>query len=217
MKSFSVLDRHFRAHTGYKIYFLFIYTFIFLSFSHLERFSRIENRSMFLPLRIRQVDGSEDSWSSLPPNTAVSFYWEDLGRQRLLEVLVDGSDPSNSEKFSIDKVIDHQPLQTSSGRVRPLRLSVVKEGKIFVCKISDWMPDDEETIITHGSAQLTLPYSSENGYTNDSSPERELHVILELADVGLSIIDHAPEEILYLSIQCLLLSYSTGSGSGISR
>ncbi|CAA6659805.1 unnamed protein product [Spirodela intermedia] len=178
---------------------------------------RIENRSMFLPLRIRQVDGSEDSWSSLPPNTAISFYWEDLGRQRLLEVLVDGSDPSNSEKFSIDKVIDHQPLQISSGRVRPLRLSIVKEGKIFVCKISDWMPDDEETIITHGSAPLTLSYSSENDYSNESSSERELHVILELADIGLSIIDHTPEEILYVSIQFLLLSYSTGSGSGISR
>ncbi|XP_078433928.1 calcium-dependent lipid-binding family protein isoform X2 [Wolffia australiana] len=169
---------------------------------------RIENRSMFLPLRIRQVDGSADSWSSLPPNTAISFYWEDLGRQRQLELLIDGSDPSNSEKISIDKLIDHQPLQISSGRVRPLRLSVVKEGKIFACKISDWMPGDEEKISDSGNTEL-IPLSSIS--------ERELQVSLELADFGLSIIDHTPEEIIYLSIHHLLFSYSNGLGSGVSR
>jgi vacuolar protein sorting-associated protein 13A/C len=45
----------------------------------------------------------------------------------------------------------------------------------------------------------------------------EFHVVLELAELGISVIDHTPEEILYLSVQNLLLAYSTGLGSGFSR
>ena len=219
LKSFSVSDLHFVALIGYTAYFPCTLFIIIFTIPHLGIFLRIENHSMFLPLRIRQVDGFVDSWRFLPPNTAISFYWEDLGRQRLLEVLVDGSDPSNSQKINIDKVIDHQLLQISSGDIRPLSLSILKEGKIFSCKISDWMPDDDEAIVPYGTSPMTSSHSSPHSdYRYESSPaEIELHIILELSDFGLSIFDHTPEEILYLSIQYLLISYSTGLGSGLSR
>jgi vacuolar protein sorting-associated protein 13A/C len=50
-----------------------------------------------------------------------------------------------------------------------------------------------------------------------SDTDFEFHINVDLADLGVSIIDHTPEEILYLSIQNLVLAYSTGLGSGISR
>ncbi|MCD7461327.1 hypothetical protein HAX54_045897 [Datura stramonium] len=51
-----------------------------------------------------------------------------------------------------------------------------------------------------------------------SNSESEFHVIVEVAELGLSVIDHTPEEILYLSVQSLCSLHSTqGLGSGVSR
>nr|CAD1836498.1 unnamed protein product [Ananas comosus var. bracteatus] len=179
---------------------------------------RIENRSMFLPVRFRQVDGRDDSWRSLPPNSASSFFWEDLGRQRLLEIMVDGTDSLSSNKYNIDEVKDHQPIPTSTGPIKALRLTVLKEGKTHIGRISDWMPRNEtqQQIKERISSPIFLP--SEVDYTESSvTTDSEFHVTFDLADLGLSVIDHMPEEILYLSIQNLSLTYSSGLGSEISR
>lgn len=179
---------------------------------------RIENRSTFLPVRIRQVDGMDDSWLSVPPNSATSFFWEDLGRLRLLEILADGTDPLESERYNIDEVKDHQPLLTSNGPRRALRFTVLKEEKVQVCRISDWMPNNGTPTIVQGKVPLPLLQSSEND-CEQSCPavETEFHVTFELAELGLSIIDHMPEEILYFSVQNLLLAYSSGLDAGLSR
>ncbi|OVA16691.1 Peroxin/Ferlin domain [Macleaya cordata] len=181
---------------------------------------RIENRSMFLPIRFRQVDGASDSWRSLLPNAASSFLWEDLGRKRLLEVFVDGTDPSKAEKYSIDEIFDHYPSHGTGGPARALRVTVLKEEKMNVIKISDWMPEDEPPSTMPRRDLLSFSKLSRNDSQNQqpiSPTDSEFHFILELADLGLSIIDHTPEEILYLSVQNLLLSHSSGLGSGISR
>ncbi|XP_061360270.1 uncharacterized protein LOC133304277 isoform X2 [Gastrolobium bilobum] len=176
---------------------------------------RIENRSMFLPIRFRQVDGTGDSWQLLLPNSAASFLWEDLGRRRLLEFLVDGTDPMKSLKYDIDEISDHQPVHVADGPTKALRVTIVKEEKINVVKISDWMPETEPTGI------LSRRYLS---LMNDSQKQQlmsitdcEFHINFDVAELGISIIDHTPEEILYLSVQNLVLAYSTGLGSGISR
>ncbi|KAL5541456.1 hypothetical protein UlMin_009166 [Ulmus minor] len=179
---------------------------------------RIENRSMFLPIHFRQVDGTYDSWQFLLPNSAASFLWEDLGRKRLLELLVDGADPSNSQKFDIDEIADHQPTDATSAHSRALHVSVVKEEKTNVIKISDWLPDSEPVgmLSKKQSSPLSQLYMKDT-QQQQSLSDSEFHVIVELAELGISVIDHTPEEILYLSVQNLLLSYSTGLGSGFSR
>ncbi|XVE82332.1 hypothetical protein DITRI_Ditri15bG0139900 [Diplodiscus trichospermus] len=179
---------------------------------------RIENRSIFLPLRCRQVDGSSDSWHFLLPNTAVSFLWEDLGRQHLLEILADGTDPSRSEKYNIDEIFDHQPIDVT-GPARALRVTVLKEEKVNVVKISDWMPENEPTAIRGQMIPSLSEFSRNESHPQQSQPtsECEFHFIVELAELGVSIIDHTPEEMLYLSVQNLHLAYSAGLGSGFSR
>ncbi|CAN1281796.1 Intermembrane lipid transfer protein vps13A [Linum perenne] len=177
---------------------------------------RIENRSMFLPVRFRQVDGVGDSWKLLLPNASSSFFWEDLGRKRLLELSVDGSNSSKSLQYNIDEICDHQPTQVEDGPSTALRVTIVKEDKVNVVKISDWMPESEPV----GAAGIRGPPSSGNDYQQPQLPsnsDSEFHVIVELAELGISIIDHTPEEILYMSVQNLLLAYSTGLGSGFSR
>lgn len=181
---------------------------------------RIENRSMFLPIHFRQVDGTNESWQFLLPSSAASFFWEDLGRRRLLELLIDGNELSKAQKLDIDEVSDHLPIHVASGSSRALRVTIVKEDKINVVKISDWMPESEPTgMLTRKDAsplsQISLkdPQQPQSPSTLDS----EFHVIVELAELGVSVIDHTPEEILYLSVQNLLLAFSTGLGSGFSR
>ncbi|CAN8243432.1 unnamed protein product, partial [Cochlearia groenlandica] len=176
---------------------------------------RIENRSMFLTFHYRQVDGVSESWQFLPPNAAASFYWEDLGRRQLLELLADGDDPSKSEKYDIDKIGDHPP-RSETGPSRPIRVTIVKEDKKNIVRISDWMPAVEPT----SSISRRLPASSlaESQQSHLlAAEESEFHVIFELAELGISVIDHAPEEILYMSVQNLFVTYSTGLGSGLSR
>ena len=175
---------------------------------------------MFLPIRFRQVDGTIDSWQFLLPNSAASFLWEDLGRRHLLELLVAGPDKSKSQKFDIDEISDHQPIHVASGPSRALRITIVKEEKINVVKISDWMPESEPSGIlskTYASPLSQLSLKDPPQQQSLSASDSEFHVIVELAELGVSIIDHTPEEILYLSVQNLLLAYSTGLGSGYSR
>lgn len=181
-------------------------------------FHRIENRLLFLPIRFRQVNGTDNSWHSLPPNASASFFWEDLGRQRLLEVLVDGTDSTKSEKYNLDELVDHQPMQTYNGPIRPLHFTVLKEGKVNIARICDWMPDNDSVALVHGGISLPVFQPSNSDYgMSPSASDSECHVTFELAELGLSVIDHMPEEILYLSMQSLSVSYSSGLGLGISR
>ncbi|GAV71650.1 DUF946 domain-containing protein/DUF1162 domain-containing protein/Chorein_N domain-containing protein [Cephalotus follicularis] len=181
---------------------------------------RIENRSMFLPIRFRQVEGVRDSWKCLLPNATASFLWEDLGRRHMLELLTNGSDPSKSEKYNIDEIFDHQPIHVEGGPARAIRVTILKEEKINVIKITDWMPENEPTAIMSRRISSSLSQISNDDSRDQHSPSTsdcEFHVIVELAELGISLIDHTPEEILYLSVQNLFLAYSTGLGSGFSR
>ncbi|KAK6779427.1 hypothetical protein RDI58_021611 [Solanum bulbocastanum] len=179
---------------------------------------RVENRSLFFPIRFQQVDGANDSWKFLPPNASASFSWEDLGRRRLLEVMIDGSDPAASLTYNIDEIFDHHPIHVSGGPKKALHVIIQKEEKVNVVKISDWMPENATYSILNRSLSL-LPSSGSSSVSEQtlSNSESEFHVIVEVAELGLSVIDHTPEEILYLSVQSLVLSYSTGLGSGVSR
>lgn len=179
---------------------------------------RIENHSMFLPFHYRQMGGSDDSWRCLHPCTSASFSWEDIGRQRMLEVMVDGSDTKESAKYNIDEVRDYQPVQVDGGPTKAVRVTILKEEKMNVVMLRDWMPDNSSSNTSR--ATTTLP--SRNNNINNVQPsvstsDCEFHLTLELTELGVSVIDHTPEEILYMSVQNLLLSHSTGLGSGISR
>nr|GEV02157.1 vacuolar protein sorting-associated protein 62 [Tanacetum cinerariifolium] len=179
---------------------------------------RIENHSMFLPFHYRQVDGSDDSWRCLHPCTSASFSWEDIGRQRMLEVMVDGSDTKESAKYNIDEVRDYQPVQVDGGPTKAVRVTILKEEKTNVVMLRDWMPDNNSSNTSCATNTLSTRHNNINDVQPSvSTSDCEFHLTLELTELGVSIIDHTPEEILYMSVQNLLLSHSTGLGSGISR
>ncbi|KAI4335042.1 hypothetical protein L6164_013726 [Bauhinia variegata] len=181
---------------------------------------RIENRSMFLPIRFRQVDGASDSWQLLLPNNAASFLWEDLGRRHIMELLVDGTDPTKSLKYDINEISDHQPIHVMDGSARALHVTIMKEERVNVVRISDWIPESEPTRVL---SRRSIPSMSQISKTDLQKQQpvpiadSEFHITFELAELGISIIDHTPEEILYLSVQNLFVAYSTGLDYGISR
>ncbi|CAI9119065.1 OLC1v1020728C1 [Oldenlandia corymbosa var. corymbosa] len=176
---------------------------------------RIENRSFFLPIRVRQLEGSVDSWRSVLPNSSTFFFWEDLGRQKLLEISVDGADSTTSQTYNIDEIFDHEPFQAYGGGV--LRVTVLKEEQTNVVTISDWKPGSDPSTTLSRIPPSNILGKNFQPLQSTSSLEGEFHLVVEVLELGLSIIDHTPEEILYLSIQNLLLSHSTGLGSGTSR
>jgi vacuolar protein sorting-associated protein 13A/C len=51
----------------------------------------------------------------------------------------------------------------------------------------------------------------------EAGKETEFHMILDIHDLGVSIIDHSPEELLFVAIQGANVSYSTGLAGGITR
>ncbi|KAK1380403.1 Calcium-dependent lipid-binding family protein [Heracleum sosnowskyi] len=181
---------------------------------------RIENHSLCFPIRFQQVDGPSSSWKSLLPNSSASFLWEDLGRPRQLELLVDGDDRSKSLKYNIDEISDHYPVFVNEEPTRALRINILREDKVYVIKISDWMLENESEAAPSKSSYLSSSQILKNDTNLQQSrptADSEFHVSFEISELGLSIIDHTPEELLYLSLQSLLLSYSTGLGSGMSR
>ncbi|XP_051130647.1 uncharacterized protein LOC127251100 isoform X2 [Andrographis paniculata] len=179
---------------------------------------RIENHSFYLAIRFRQVNGSEESWRLLLPNAATSFSWEDLGREQYLELLLEGDDPMTSQIYNIDEIKDHLPIQVSGGHWRGLRVSVIREEKVNVVKI-DWIEENEVPILLNRTLSSVQQISDTKSHLQPSSnaSDCEFHLILEVAELGLSVVDHTPEEILYLSLQNFFLSYSTGLGAGINR
>lgn len=180
---------------------------------------RIENRSLFLPIRFRQVDGPSESWRSLLPNAAAAFSWQDLGRERLLEIMVDGTNGA-AQKYNIDEISAYEFIHVDGGTMNPLLVTVLKEDKTNVVRIGDWMPEDELLLAANRSIStdvIPVPGNVSQHQQSISNSGNEFHLIVEVSELGLSVIDHTPEEILYMSMQNLLLSYSSGLGSGISR
>ncbi|KAL2613699.1 hypothetical protein R1flu_025391 [Riccia fluitans] len=177
---------------------------------------RIENRSEVLPFRYRQADGSADSWQLLQPGFAASFAWEDLQRERLLELLVDGADQLTARKVCIDEVAEIQPMPTRGVPVAALTVRVSKEGSLKVVRISDWKPSDLDLSIIPSSAAGSSPKVLEPSPAVSGS-ENQFHAFLEVAELGISVVDHTPEELLYITMQNLILSYATGLGSGTNR
>lgn len=169
-----------------------------------------------LPFRYRQAGGTSDSWQLLGPGSAASFAWEDLQRDRMLELLVDGADPLTARKFCIDDVGDYQPMPTKGGPIAALHVRVSKEGLMKVVKVADWRPSDLDLSIVLYNSDAS-PARAPDRIQPAAGSENQFHAILELSELGISIVDHTPEELLYVTMQTLLVQYATGLGSGTSR
>eukprot|EP00850_Spirogloea_muscicola_P018627 SM000173S02996 [mRNA] locus=s173:28246:52241:- [translate_table: standard] len=185
---------------------------------------RIENRTAVLPLKVRQAGPRDSTWLLLQPGSSASFAWEALQSSRLLEVMVEGASAGSASTFDITEPGDQKPAVTSSGAVAAIHVLVAQEllGLTVAC-ICDWHPGDsmEGALALTSSLQEEVSASTRmqqqaEAAANESS-ENQYHIQLHLEDFGLSVVNHTPLELLYVSMQTAIFSYSTGLGSGISR
>ncbi|KAG0559465.1 hypothetical protein KC19_10G107200 [Ceratodon purpureus] len=175
---------------------------------------RLENRSTVLPIKFRQAGSDHSSWKVLLPGSSASFAWEDLLRDHLLEVLPEGYDSQIAIEYRLDELFDYQPFPSIRGGVAaPLRATVMSEGFTKVFRVADYTSNTDNTSMVVAGVPTT-PRSLAPEFHN---LENQFHTSIELAEFGLSIVDHTPEELLYVSIQNLVLSYATGLGSGTNR
>jgi vacuolar protein sorting-associated protein 13A/C len=174
----------------------------------------VENRSTTTRISFRQAGGTDRSWKVLLPGSSASFAWEDLLRNHLLEILPEGYDPQHPMQYNIDEPFDYHPFPSIRGAAPvPLRATVISEGFVKVFKVADFAPDT-------GNMSLAIagtPTTPRTPTPELHNLENEFHTSIELAEFGLSIVDYTPEELLYVSIQNIMLSYATGLGSGTNR
>ncbi|XP_024384462.1 uncharacterized protein [Physcomitrium patens] len=175
---------------------------------------RVENLSTVIPIKFRQAGGDDSLWKVLLPGSSASFGWEDLLRSHLLEILPEGHDPQNSIKFNLDELFDYRPFPSVRGGIAAsLRATVVSEGFTRVFKVMDCNPSTSNMPL----AIIGTPTTPRTLSPDFHSLENQIHTSIELSEFGLSIVDHTPEELLYVSIQNLVVSYATGLGSGTNR
>ena len=174
------------------------------------------------PIKVHQVGGDSSSWQLLLPGSAVPFAWEDLQKERKLEVMVDGAEPSRSKIIAIDECADYEPMMSDSTPVAAFHISIVREGSIQVVKVCDWMPSNQSLLIVPSSSTKVLnaeqlQLANRTKSVQKHQIERQVQIAFNLFELGISLVDHTPEELLYVSVQDFSVIYATGLGSGISR
>eukprot|EP00271_Cylindrocystis_brebissonii_P008358 TRINITY_DN2254_c0_g1_i1.p1 TRINITY_DN2254_c0_g1~~TRINITY_DN2254_c0_g1_i1.p1 ORF type:complete len:1958 (-),score=356.45 TRINITY_DN2254_c0_g1_i1:258-5252(-) len=188
---------------------------------------KIENRCSILPVRFRQLFTSDNSWELLSPGSTLPFAWEDLMGDRRFEVKVDGAEPGQTRILNIDHEADILPTSWNTNLPCPaLRFTVRRElaGPMTV-QITDWRPSsgDDEGSVTSGlmstsssSSNLTSlgPGGASAGQDEAQGNQKKFYVNFLLDEFGLSVIDHTPEELLYISMQGAVFQYDTNVNSG---
>eukprot|EP01018_Ginkgo_biloba_P007916 Gb_35998 [translate_table: standard] len=177
---------------------------------------RIENRTISKRIKHRQSGLDDEAWQLIKPLSTVNFAWEDPYGQHLLDVIVKHADISCVLKFNIDKVGDYNP-QEGIGATS-LWIRVIQIGDIKVVKFFDKERNPEEKL---SDVRKTPAAKGEETVLDTKMKEQRntdpLEFVLELGVVGVSIVDQRPMEILYLYLERVFVSYSTGYGGNTSR
>ncbi|ERN15489.1 uncharacterized protein LOC18443778 [Amborella trichopoda] len=173
---------------------------------------RIENR-MSKAINIRQCGLGDNAWIPLKPFSTTNFTWEDPCGQRLLDVTVQNESSVSRHQFSLDKTGDYL---STDGSFQSIQLHVVEMGDMKIALFMDnpralELGSQEkkellESVGLWGSPML-------NKKQADAAP---IELMIELGILGVSIIDAKPRENLYLYLERVFVSYSTGYDGGMT-
>lgn len=189
---------------------------------------KIENRSMLLPIKFRQMGSSEEAWQLLQAGSSSAFAWEDLRHDQKIELMVEGADPITARQLSIDQEADVEPPTAQKEPVAALSVSIRQEfSGVMRVRITDWTPSDA---YPEDWSQVTSPFDpaaasgrpttgavSANEANGAGGSGSSFSVQLHLDEFGLSLIDQTPEELLYLSMHSAHASYESNASTGAGR
>ena len=150
-----------------------------------------------------------DAWQLLKPLSTMNFVWEDPYGQHLLDVLVEHTGISSILTVEIDKVGDFYPQDGSITTVICIRVIEVHDIKVVM--FFDDKRNPQKIYTAEENAQAANAVESVfQVQSRTQSSTTPLEIILEVGAMGVSIVDQTPKEILYLYLQRVFISYSTG-------
>ncbi|KAJ7562087.1 hypothetical protein O6H91_03G054700 [Diphasiastrum complanatum] len=175
---------------------------------------RIENRTESIKMKFRQFGLDDISWQQLLPQSTSSFCWEDPHGQQLLEIQAFGMDRCFNGTYDIDKLGDHPPLTcdqqpTICINVQVLHLGDAKVVRFFDKELQRSQSEDANGVLTLIGARL--PIQTDEDYITN-----QLKLVIDVPKLGLSIIDHKPQEILFTCLESVNLAYAMTSEQATS-
>lgn len=160
----------------------------------------MENRTS-TRISIRQAGFGEDYWILLQPLSATNFSWENPYGQRFIDTKVDGGYSTGTWTLDLDKTGQYS-LDDGEQDLR-IRVHVVEMGEVKVARFID-----QRTVLNKNTQENT---NLREVRQTRSTP---LELIVELAVVGLSLVDHRPKELSYLYLERVFVCYSNGYDGG---
>ncbi|XP_047340404.1 uncharacterized protein LOC124943990 [Impatiens glandulifera] len=169
---------------------------------------RLENRTVS-NLSIRQSGFGDDAWVELQPFSTINFTLEDPYGQRLIDAKVESGFTSMCCSLDLDKAGISQMEGVSAMQFMLIEIADIKIGRFTDVLLSDSTSNEIKRI---SSMVGKLGNSHTQNKSLDASP---LEFIVELGMVGVSFIDYKPKELLYLYLERVFMSYSTGYDGGM--
>ncbi|CAA6669756.1 unnamed protein product [Spirodela intermedia] len=171
---------------------------------------RIENRIANMKINIRQSTLGDDAWVTIYPLSSINFAWEVPYGPNLIDICLQNGNNIIFQNISLENATEcYADLRkegfdfhfTECGDVRNVRIIDIKKD---LTELLDEQPTNDS--ISNGNG----PSFVEKMKT--TAPPVEL--IIELGIVGISLVDHRPRELLYLSLEKVFVSYSSGYDGG---
>ncbi|TYI15495.1 hypothetical protein ES332_A08G190100v1 [Gossypium tomentosum] len=162
---------------------------------------RIENRTTEKTICIRQSGFGENTWISLGALSTTNFSWEDPYGQKFIDAKIYGDCDNQIWKIDLERAGQFSEGEGEFG----MQLHVFEISNIKVVRFTnDWTwklssHEDRRSLTAAGEPQI------------DVTP---IEIIIELGVVGVSVVDHMTRELLYLYLDRLFISYSTGYDGG---
>jgi vacuolar protein sorting-associated protein 13A/C len=189
---------------------------------------------MSTQIKFRQVGFDDDAWRWIKPHSTVAFAWDNPQGDQLLEVIPDGDTSSSSSSSSytgliridVNKVGDHPVLSTTNGPdTRNICIRVLEAVDIKVVRFFDQemtiRQSRNSSAEDEGEIEMSVPMegASQPMQANnlDKRPDApsQFKFVLDVGKLGLSIVNHRPQELLFLHMERVKveISYSSGSSS----
>ncbi|KAG0571187.1 hypothetical protein KC19_6G218100 [Ceratodon purpureus] len=184
---------------------------------------RVENRTGQVRIKFRHVGLDESAWRSIRPHSSATFAWENLLGEKLLEVMQEGRDASQTVQIDPDRIGDHPMIsgnKTSGFNicVRVLDAPAAKVVRFFDSEVEIQPKDDSggyEIEQTAPSQGVTQPMHDVQERRPEAPSQMEISV--GVGRLGLSVIDQTPRELIFLVTEKVDLVYATGLGENVSR
>lgn len=170
---------------------------------------RIENRTKRKVIRLRQSGFCNDAWIQLLPLSTTNFSWENPYGQKLIDAEIYSGNSSRVWKFDLEK---SGFCSESDGL--GLLFRVIDMADVRVARFID----EGAALLSSKEGSMSLAEVGNLGSSHIQNQMQEngshLQVTVELGAIGVSIVDHRPREVLYLYLDRVFISYSTGYDGG---